>query len=177
VLFPSDSVPLSVPVFPLDRSNSGLKFWRWVGGPIPQPGAIPNFRIWSLQVILSLCWVFQLMSSPLGPGSLLLSCHLGLSGGFLQFIPHCYTSLFNFLTFCTSPPSPPTPDPAPSFSPPPLLFLLSPSYPLPPMIASFPLLSKSKAFTLWLSFFLSFIWSMSCIVGIPEHFFLTSTYQ
>ena len=27
-----------VPVFPLDRSNSWLKFWRWVGGPIPQLG-------------------------------------------------------------------------------------------------------------------------------------------
>ena len=25
-----------VPVFPLDRDNSGLKFLRWVGGPIPQ---------------------------------------------------------------------------------------------------------------------------------------------
>jgi hypothetical protein len=37
--FPSVSAPLFVPVFPLDRSNSGLKFWRWVGGPIPQLGS------------------------------------------------------------------------------------------------------------------------------------------
>jgi hypothetical protein len=36
--FPSVSVPLFVPVFPLDRSNSELKIWRCVGGPIPQPG-------------------------------------------------------------------------------------------------------------------------------------------
>jgi hypothetical protein len=32
--FPSVSVPLFVPVFPLDWSNSELKFWRWVGGHI-----------------------------------------------------------------------------------------------------------------------------------------------
>jgi len=38
-------------VFPLDRSNSGLKFLRWVGGPIPQTGAGPNLWIWSLQVV------------------------------------------------------------------------------------------------------------------------------
>jgi hypothetical protein len=36
--FPSVSAPLFVPVFVLDRSNSGLKFWRWVGGPISQVG-------------------------------------------------------------------------------------------------------------------------------------------
>ena len=114
--FPSVSAPLFVPVFPLDRSNSGLKFWRWVGGPIPQLGAMPNLWIWSLQVLSPLCWVFQLMSSLLGPGSLLLSWHLGLSGGYPQFpIPHCYTPLFNFLTLCTSPPSPPIPDSAPLF--------------------------------------------------------------
>jgi hypothetical protein len=36
----------------------------------------------------------------LGPGSLLLSWHLGLSGGYPQFsIPHCDTPLFSFLTF------------------------------------------------------------------------------
>jgi hypothetical protein len=34
--FPSFSVPLFVLVFLLDRSNSGLKFWRWVGGSIPE---------------------------------------------------------------------------------------------------------------------------------------------
>jgi hypothetical protein len=35
--FPSVSAPLFVPVFPLNRRNSGVKFWRWVDGSIPQP--------------------------------------------------------------------------------------------------------------------------------------------
>jgi hypothetical protein len=35
--FLSVSTPLFVPVFPLDSSNSGLKFWRWVVGLLPQP--------------------------------------------------------------------------------------------------------------------------------------------
>ena len=83
--FPSVSAPLLVPVFPLDRSNFGLKFLRWVGGPISQLGAMPNLWIWSLQVLSPLYWVFQLMSSLLGPGSLLLSWHLGLLGGYPQF--------------------------------------------------------------------------------------------
>ena len=62
--FPLVSVPLFVPVFPLDRNNSELKFWRWVGGPIPQLGAVPNCWIWSLQVLSPICWVHQLISSP-----------------------------------------------------------------------------------------------------------------
>jgi hypothetical protein len=33
VAFPSISAPLFVPVFPLDRRNSGLKFFRCVGDP------------------------------------------------------------------------------------------------------------------------------------------------
>jgi hypothetical protein len=33
--FPLVSAPFFAPVFPLYRSNSGLKFWRWVSGPIP----------------------------------------------------------------------------------------------------------------------------------------------
>jgi hypothetical protein len=32
----------------------------------------------------------------------------------------------------------------------------------------FPLLSRTEASTLWSSFFLNFIWSISCIVGIPS---------
>jgi hypothetical protein len=36
--FPSVSAPLFVPVFSLERINSGLKIWRWVGDPIPQLG-------------------------------------------------------------------------------------------------------------------------------------------
>jgi hypothetical protein len=38
--FPSVSALLFVPVFPLDRSNSGLKFWKWVGGPNPSTGSL-----------------------------------------------------------------------------------------------------------------------------------------
>ena len=75
--FPSVSVPLFVPEFPLDRSNSGLKFWRWVWGPINQ-GAMPNLRIWSPQSLPSLCRLFQVMISLWGPARLLLSWHLGL---------------------------------------------------------------------------------------------------
>jgi hypothetical protein len=44
MVFPSVSAPLFVPVFPLDRSNSALKFWRWVGGLVPQPGA--KLKLW-----------------------------------------------------------------------------------------------------------------------------------
>ena len=36
--FPSVSVPIFTTVFPLERSNFGLKFWRWVGSPTPQLG-------------------------------------------------------------------------------------------------------------------------------------------
>jgi hypothetical protein len=46
------------------------------------------------------------------------------------------------------------------------LFLLSPSHPLPPVIILFPLLSRTEASTLLSSFFLSFMWSVNCIVGI-----------
>jgi hypothetical protein len=81
---------------------------RWEGGFIPQTGPVLKLWIWSLQVFSSLCWVFQQMSYPLGPESLLLSLHLWLSSGCPQMpIPHCYTPPFNFLTLCTSPPSPP----------------------------------------------------------------------
>jgi hypothetical protein len=51
---PSVSVPLSVPVFPLDRSISGLKILKCVGSPIPQLGAVPIYWRWSLQVLSSL---------------------------------------------------------------------------------------------------------------------------
>ena len=107
------SVLLVMPVFSLARNNSRLIFLRWISGPILQLGALPNLWIWSLQVLSSLCWVFHLMSSPLGYDSLLLSWHLGLSSGYPQFpISHCYTPLFNFLTLCTSTLSPLASDPA-----------------------------------------------------------------
>ena len=68
--FASVSTPHFVPVFFfffLDRSPSGLRIWRWVGGSIPQLGALPNLWIWSLQVLPSICWIFQLISSLFGP--------------------------------------------------------------------------------------------------------------
>lgn len=43
--FPSLSAPFFVPEFPLDSNNS--VFLRWTGGPIPQPGAVPNLWICS----------------------------------------------------------------------------------------------------------------------------------
>jgi hypothetical protein len=38
ITFPSVSIQLLLHVFPLDRSNSGLKFLRKVDSPIPQLG-------------------------------------------------------------------------------------------------------------------------------------------
>ena len=65
--------------FPLGRNNSGLKILRWIGGPIPHLGAMSIYWTWSFQVLFPRCWAFQLMSSPLGPGSLLHPWRLGLS--------------------------------------------------------------------------------------------------
>ena len=71
--FLSVSAPHFFPVFPLDKTNSGLKVWRFVGRLIPQPVALPNHGIWALQFLPPIYWTFQLISSLLGPGSLLLS--------------------------------------------------------------------------------------------------------
>jgi hypothetical protein len=49
--FLSVSAPLFVPVFLFNRRNSRLIFLRYVGGPIPQPGAATIHWIWSLQVL------------------------------------------------------------------------------------------------------------------------------
>jgi len=73
--FPSVSDPFLVRVFSLDRKNSGLKFLRWVGGPIPQTGAVPIHWIWSLPVLSLLYWVFWLKSSLMGPRNILLPSH------------------------------------------------------------------------------------------------------
>jgi hypothetical protein len=139
-------------------------------------GAMPNLWIWSLQVLPPLCRVFQLMSSLWGPGRLLLSWYLGLSCCYPQFpIPHFYIPLFNFLTLCTSPPFLPIPD-----SPPPPL----PPKSLPPSTSLdyfVPLLRRTEASTFWSSFLLSFMWSMSYIVGIlhslPNIHLSVSTYH
>lgn len=42
----SIAAPFFVPVFSLDRNISPLKTLRWVGSPIPQPGAMPIYRYW-----------------------------------------------------------------------------------------------------------------------------------
>jgi hypothetical protein len=86
---------------------------RWVDGLIPQTGSASIHCIWSLQVQSLLCWLFQLMSFLLGSGNLLHPWNLWLSSGYPQFpLPHCYTHQFHFLTRCTFPISPSTPDPA-----------------------------------------------------------------
>lgn len=170
--FPSASSPLFVPAFLFDRSNSELIFLRWMGGLIPQPGAVSIHWIWYIQVLSPLCWIFQLMKSLLCPGNLLGPWHLGLSSGYPQFsLPYCYippfklwpSILFHLLQHLILP-----------------FFFLhlrflsvpDPSLPLPPEIIFFPLLSKTEAPTLWSSFFLGFIW----VMGIPS-FWLISTYQ
>jgi hypothetical protein len=171
-----DGLPINLcsnlcPCIYFDRRNSELIFLRHMCGPIPQLGAMTNLWIWSLQVLSPLCWVFQLMSSLLGPGSFLLSWHLGPSGGFSQFpIPLCYTPMFNFLTLCTFPLCPSTLDPALFFPSPPPLFSPSLVHSLPPMIILSPLLNSTEASKLWSFFFLTFIWSVSCIMCISSFF-------
>ena len=94
--FPFVSTPVFVPAFPLDRSNSGLIFMRWVCDTILHPEAVPNPWIWSVQVLSPLCWVFQLIPSLLVPGNLLLSWHLGLCSGYHQFpTPHTPTATYH----------------------------------------------------------------------------------
>jgi hypothetical protein len=117
--FPSVCAPLFVLAFPSDRRNNGLIFLRWVVGPIPQLGAMPIHWVWSPQVLMPLCWGFWLMSSQLSVGSFLDPWHLGLSSGYPQFPPHCYTPPYKLLTLCTSSPSPPISEPAHLFPSPP----------------------------------------------------------
>lgn len=68
--FPSISVPFFVPAFYLNRNGSGLKFLRWVGGPILSWELCLSTGTVSLQVLSALCLVFRLMSSPVDPGFL-----------------------------------------------------------------------------------------------------------
>jgi len=83
----------------------------------------------------------------------------------LSPVPHCYTTLLTFLTLCTSPPFL-IPHSAPPFPLLILYFIPSPSHPLLLLIISFPLLRRTEAYTLWYSFFLDFMWSVSFIMGI-----------
>ena len=124
-----------------------------MGGPIPQPGALPNCWILSLQVLPP-------MSSLLGPESLLFFWHLGLAGGYSQLpIPHCCTPLFKFLTLCLSSLSPLITAP----------FSLSPSSLSPkslPLSTSYEYFVLPKTSTFWSSFFLNFIWPVNYILNI-----------
>jgi hypothetical protein len=87
-----------VPKFPLDRNNLGLNILGWVGGLIPPLEVMSIYVRWSLQVLSPCCWdcwVFQLMSSPLGPGSLSHLWCLGLSSGSTPPTPVPHTSLLH----------------------------------------------------------------------------------
>ena len=50
-----------------------LEMSGWPYPPTGEWGTLPNLWIWFLQVLPSLCWAFQLISSLLGFGSLLHS--------------------------------------------------------------------------------------------------------
>ena len=52
-----------VPIFPLDRNKSGLKFLRKLGDSIPQLRAVPLYCMWSLKVLSPCHCVLWLMSS------------------------------------------------------------------------------------------------------------------
>jgi hypothetical protein len=89
--FPSVSAPIKehVSVFPLDRNNSGLRNFEWVGGSIPQLGG----HALDMVSTGSICPLLGISANVIAFGSwnLLLLWHLGLSSGFHQFsIPHCY---------------------------------------------------------------------------------------
>ena len=75
--FPSVSAPLFVTAFTFARRNSGLIFLRWVGGPIPQLGAMPIHWIWSLQVLFPPSWSILAKALPVGSWELLEFLALG----------------------------------------------------------------------------------------------------
>ena len=80
--FTSVSAPFLSLSFLWGKNNSGLKISTWLGGPIPQLGAMPIYWRLSLQVLSPLCWVFWPMSALLGPGKLLLPWNLGRSSDY-----------------------------------------------------------------------------------------------
>ena len=138
--------------------------------PFIKWGAMPNFWIWHLEVLPSVCGLFQLKSSMWGPGSLLLSWHLRLSGCYPQFpIPHCYIPLFNFLTLSVLLFLLLSYLILPLFFPPTILFLPTPSHPLFTLIIFFPLLRRTEVSTLWSYIFESVMWSVNCILDILSY--------
>ena len=96
-----------------------VKILRRVDGSVVQPGAVPILWIMSLQLLSPLCWVFQLMSSPLGPESLLLSWNQFPIPTATHLLSISWPSLLSHLSpFNFSPLSPFTPVPVPLFPPP-----------------------------------------------------------
>lgn len=166
--FPSVSAPLFVPEFPFDRRNSGFTFLRWVGSPIPQHGAVYIHWIWSLQVFSPHLLGISTNVIPVGSWETFGSL---ASGTFKWLPPAPHYPLLHI--------SVPFPDPL-YFTP--LLWNLillplpSPfslpfrSLPLTTEIVFFPFLSRTEASTIWSSFFLGFIGSVSFIVGILSYF-------
>jgi hypothetical protein len=141
----SSDVSLSsifVSVLHRDRNISGLKTLRWVGSPIPIPGAlpVPTYWMWSLQVLSppSLCILVKV--NPIGYWDPHISLVLGTLQQFLSPVPHhaYYIFLFDFLNLCTSLTNPPVPNTAPLISSPSSLYpsSLCPSnshsHPVPP---------------------------------------------
>jgi hypothetical protein len=80
MVFPLVSSPQFAHIFPLDRRNSGLKFLRWVGSPISQPGVMPNLFKWSLQCLFSYLGILANVNPLRSLEG--LSWQLGLFGGY-----------------------------------------------------------------------------------------------
>jgi hypothetical protein len=142
-----------------------------VGDPIPQLGIVPNFWIWSQQVLSPLCWIFQLRLSLLGHGSLLLCSHLGLSVDYSSQFPMpplLHTSVQFHDPLCITLHLLPYLILPPFVSSPPPLFLLSTSNPLTHMIILSPLLNRTEASILWFYYLLSMIFSSS--IHLPVDF-------
>lgn len=125
--------------FPLDRINSGIRFWKWLGNPLPQLGAMSIYWSWSLMISSPNCWAFWLMSCILSLDSLSHPRYLGISRG----SPYYLTSTASYFWFIllvlwASFITLTIPDPGHPF---PLSTLLShqgPFLPLPSMIILFP---------------------------------------
>jgi hypothetical protein len=164
--FRSVSDPHFVPIFTLDRSPSRLRIWKWVFGPSAQPETLHNLWLWCLQVLPLLCWAFQLISS---------LWVLGAS---------CFPDIWDLLVATPSSPSPITThlcsNSWPSVYHPFLLsFLIWACFFSPPLLSSFQvhptlylmsillLLRRTEESTFWSSF-LSFIWDVNFILGIPS---------
>ena len=76
---------------------------RCLSGPFPHPGANPFYWRWFLEVQSTFWWVYQIMTSPLGPGSLLHPSYLELSSGSSCLPPtHCYIFLLIHLALWKS---------------------------------------------------------------------------